>query len=54
MSEVLHALKIRLITDDNDQIDKWPAVRIYRPAGTWGSRSRIAPRARWFDGLVTV
>jgi hypothetical protein len=54
ISEVLHALNIKLIADDNDEIDKWPAVRVYRAAGTWGSRSRIAPRARWFDAVVTA
>ena len=52
-AEVLHALNIKLIADD-DEIDKWPAVRIYRPAGTWGSRYRIAPLARWFDAVVTA
>ena len=29
-AEVMHALKIGLIADDNDEIDKWPAVRIHR------------------------
>jgi hypothetical protein len=53
-AEVLHALKIGLIADDDDEIAKWPAVRVYRPAGTWGARSRIAPRARWFDAVVTA
>jgi hypothetical protein len=52
-AEVLHALKIKLIADDDDEIDKWPAVRVYRPAGTWGTSSRIAPRASWFDAVVT-
>jgi hypothetical protein len=37
-----------------DHLNFSPAVRIYRPAGTWGSRSRIAPRARWFDAVVTA
>ena len=53
MDEVLHALKIKLIADD-DSIDKWPAVRIYRSAGAWVSATPGAPRARWFDAVVTA
>jgi hypothetical protein len=53
-AEVLHALKIKLIADDNDEIDKWPAVRIRRPAGAWVSAAPGAPRARWFDAVVTA
>ena len=49
-AEVLHALKIKLIADD--EIDKWPAVRIYRPTGAWVSAMPGAARARWFDGLM--
>jgi hypothetical protein len=53
MAEVLHALKVGLIADD-DEIDKWPAVRIYRPAGAWASATPGARRAGLFDGLVTM
>jgi hypothetical protein len=51
-AEVLHALNIKLIADDKDEIDRWPAVRIYRPAGAWVSAMPGAARARWFDVVV--
>jgi hypothetical protein len=53
-AEVLHALKIKLIADADDDLDKWPAVRVYRPAGAWVSAIPGAPRARWFDAVVTA
>jgi hypothetical protein len=52
-AEVLHALKIKLIAAD-DEIDKWPAVRVYRPAGAWVSAIPGAARTRWFDAVVTA
>jgi hypothetical protein len=54
MSEVLHAVNIRLITDDKDEIDRWPAVRIYRSASAWVSTTPGAARASWFDVVVTA
>ena len=51
---MLHALKIGLIADDDDEIDKWPAVRVYRPAGAWVSAIPGAARTRWFDAVVTA
>jgi hypothetical protein len=51
---VLHALKIKLIADADDDLDKWPAVRVYRPAGAWVSAAPSTPRARWFDAVVTA
>jgi hypothetical protein len=53
-AEVLHALKIKLIADADDEIDKWPAVRVYRPAGAWVSAIPGAARTRWFDAVVTA
>ena len=53
--EVLFAVNKRLIVKPenfDDEIDKLPIRRVFRPAGTWGIKSQGLRHAGPFDGLV--
>ena len=53
--EILFAVHKRLIVKPkgfDDEIDKLPIRRVFRPAGTWGIKSAGLRRATPFDGLI--